>query len=155
MNISRRNKLGKLTHTVVTTTTMCIDAYGCTCTQQHTHADMMQMQWRQCNEMKPNQKRSSRQTMSRTIQIDGSINDDSGIVPRPMHDASVFSFKSRLEVQCSCIQHPSPPSCPSIFNFPQLSRARSCILTAITINYFSSDLRLVRFYLNSFSIHMD
>jgi hypothetical protein len=105
--------------------------------------------------MKPNQKRSSRQTMSRTIQIDGSINDDSGIVPRPMHDASVFSFKSRLEVQCSCIQHPSPPSCPSIFNFPQLSRARSCILTAITINYFSSDLRLVRFYLNSFSIHMD
>jgi hypothetical protein len=36
--------------------------------------------------MKPNQKRSSRQTMSRTIQIvDGSINDDSGIVPRPMH----------------------------------------------------------------------
>lgn len=124
--------------------------------------------------MKPNQKRSSRQTMSRTIQIDdGSINDDSGIVPRPMHDASVFSFKSRLEVQCSCIQHPSPPSCPSIFNFPQLSRARSCIHlafsllvlaacgvatpthAAITINYFSSDLGLVRFYLNSFPIHMD
>lgn len=69
---------GKLTHTVVTTTTtttMCIDAYGCTCTQQHTHADMMQMQWRQCNEMKPNQKRSSRQTDEQD-RIDLSVHPD-------------------------------------------------------------------------------